>query len=258
MAIASVDEVMLREPRLLVPRQAPVGSVKLDSTGQLATKLLAAYHARDNVFIDLVRNKVFPGTDTVLKGTEYGCGLEFNGSTSKVSVGDVGYLVGASRFSIEMAVIPYAGSMNTRKQLFSKDGTNGREWIFNIEAYGGTNARALLVYFRDDYTYSVQQQTSGAGLQQNRLNHIVVCCNPAIESTQFSINGEITSGVNTGGDAYYLQDTVADAQIGARALSGYTEPFAGVIFYVRVFRGFLTTAEILSLYADPYQFLIPA
>lgn len=41
MAIAAVDEVMLREPRLLVPRMQPLGPVRIDNNHPLAKNIVA-------------------------------------------------------------------------------------------------------------------------------------------------------------------------------------------------------------------------
>ena len=247
-----VDEVMLREPNLLVPGKKPVGPVKIDWSHSLANGLNAYFILNSNQPQDLVTGQ----TGTLNSGASYA--PKSNGMTL-----DIRY------FQADSLSFPYHPNYN----IANLDG-----FTFLENVYQPTNRIANLYIFAPSGS---SPTVDGTNLQQilstkyMRWQYKEGTTTKYVQSTvpiwPTDINIDVFYGlrwINGTGYKYWVNN-VTDIPITTDQIGSFdtSEPFRiGNIsstfecghYWLGLWKRSLTDAEVLSIKSDPYQFLIPA
>lgn len=237
MAIAVLDDVMLREPRLLVPGQQPVRPVKVDVSNKIARALVCFWGGptTGNDLVNVGAVKKYTNATTFKNNNLHhacsGSGIEVTFPARKITKNG-----GCSTF----CVLSCANVTDNNKYIFSSRETNElgfRQDTSNIYAFvEGTGINIPIPGINT--VFSVAFVNSHNVIRAGYLN------------------GLFYSSVTAGG--------VSDGNItgyGVGALyrgSGTEYPFSGSILLGMMFNRVLSPIEIFSLHNDPYQFLIPA
>ena len=239
------DEVMLREPRLLVPGMQPLGPVKIDTTHPLGS---------------LCKFATLPATNTVLtqkgiirgvpagQGTVYsaqGPGATWSANASRLLIPG-GYLLAPNPYSVFVISAASAGAVKTFFSL--RGGTNQFLFAANVNNAGNNTSGQLGLYVGTSLgifsagaidgnrnSYAVTRQANSWSLYKNGIDL------GAIGSD--SLNDFSGSGTSALGNLANLD-------------AAYYHPDG--LYFVCGFNVRLTDSQIASLHADPYQFLIPA
>jgi hypothetical protein len=227
------NDIWLREPRLMVPRQAPLGPVRIDRSHPIGQKVIFGWLP---TMPNYNFGSRFPVTlDTCTRvATRYGIGATF--SAGKYLTYDLTELSGSTDANPKTAlyVVHY--------------GTSTWQWL----SASGTG----------------QLLSCGHGWSATKLE--VGTGNTVIDSP---VSGEFYIIGNNGAiygqtSASYVNGlqtdtwTNTDGRTGiiflGRKSTADTEHFTGIVFAHFVVLGLMSYAEHASFALDPYQFLIPA
>jgi hypothetical protein len=263
MAIAVVDEVMLREPRLLVPRLQPLRPVKIDWSNPLSRGLRFCWTPfAGKLTCDLVSG--VPATE-VGAGTLAGCqyGLAYSaaaGSGNGLSFGAniKPILANSSANTVVSYAAPVAGATGARQSLWSQ-GTDGsspyRQYSLTADAAGAgaSYSAGELAYFHYDLTMMSVASSSAdvidggwhlwAGVRNGAFAAVY---RDGVDVTAYSNNGLAVSSADTAGTTQ-----VSGIQGSSRAMTGRN-------LLVLAWGRAIAPAELMALSADPFQLLTPA
>ena len=257
-----VDEVMLREPNLLVPGKKPVGPVKID-WNHILSKDLAAYwlfqsgHPRDMVgnnhgtyYADVKPNSHQGGSRYCPVSTDEGSALEITDNTVfRPDSNGMTAIVDFEIFTMNTATI---GLLNRYQGVPSAV----RSWLFGLTAGGN-----LIGAFSTNGTYQGANNVNGsATVSINNRYVAAMTWKPStatlyLNGVQDGINTSSASSLHTGSTPLYI----GGPQYSPRGIgSAQNSLLFGHVYSASFYRRVLSTAEIYSLYHDRYQFLIPA
>jgi hypothetical protein len=248
-----VDEVMLREPRLLVPKTQPVGLVKLDLTNGLTRGLVGCWALHQAGWKNLVRGKKWDGQQiSALPLPTHGVRSGISGAIfSGTQVLGVADTVEPADFlrnrDWTIAGICILDSASGYKTLYC----NG-VWHQQVRFEQTTGVMSLLVANK---AY-VAGTTNTASI--NTLTIASASCD-AGGNYQLWLNGLLgASGTTT-------EDFSTALGIGKPAIGAHDynteviyEPMTGVIPLALWSHRAWTAAEHQAFQFDPYQFLVPA
>jgi hypothetical protein len=243
MTQAVVDEVMLREPRLLVPQLQPVGPVKIDFSNPLTNGLVLAKLLGNNVgtlTVTGTRPHVFAGSHMRGFNTTYGVA-----STDKVAATFPDKLVRTYAFTA--VFVNYGGSGLGRLM---------------------DRASTLIIYFQSpniqvarNYSSQSKQDQFINPLLSTKATRLLVLddssgAGSAFRTRLFADGVEVAraGGIDSLGTPSLSSDN--NVYIGNRAAGD--RDYNGLIGDFVVWDRLLTAAEISAYFTDPYQFLIPA
>ena len=249
MANYPVEETLLREPNLWVPRKKPVGRVKIDWTHPL-TRGLAFYMLHSKVngrYRDLtgripVPFTPFDSTEPPLVIGKYGEALDCSS----------GHLVSDGWFGLTEQTFAMA------VQGIHYDSTPGSEMVFSARESGLSNSRLYTFPVGTDIRHYVgNDYDTGLPITVGEY------------TTLAPGRGSLTSGnhrigytngvggvVGTFSSSSGVDDFLA---IGATAGATGGNNCTGKIYWTGLWLSrYLTPVEHMQLHLDPYQFLIPA
>jgi hypothetical protein len=260
MAIASVDEVMLREPRLLVPGNAPTGNVKIDKGHPLGKNLLACTTYAP--FVDLVSGKSLTAYSQYSNydAFKYNFG-GIKGKCLRVYKNDVGDCKGA--YLAAGITHPAGGAGVTDTIYYQQISAQNRVYCGWIPSYGAGNgigwkcylpAGNIEIYGNSYATIS----DPGILAADTSKPHIITL---AADNNSFDmwfdgvLIGSVTTLTVPAASARNWYFPVRDGNTALSDEQGRLE----ADYYLHVAHGRkLSVGEIRSLHADPYQFLTPA
>jgi hypothetical protein len=239
-AILAVDDVWLREPRLLVPQMQPVGRVVVDRTHPLSEGLYGAWlFGRANFGRNLVNNKPVIGiTGTPVIG---GSGTLFSGSSQYVEVAAM------SEFYLDdLTIAVRAKNTNTNNNsIFGGAADTFGNRLNAHVPYSGT------VYF--DYGLTSNGRISVAYTVPTDVP-VNWCFIGAASYLAIYANSQLLASKTDGFEPIAVPS--ANLCVGAFVPSSLYYP--GTIDHFYVWRRKLQPSEIIAIANDPYQFLIPA
>ena len=253
-----VDEVMLREPNLLVPRKKPVGPVKIDWSLPITNGLKTCAIATSVGAIDIVSGQIATNnTSGITKEIEAGKGIVLENAAS----------TDYSTFT-DKNMCPQGTGGYTIIADIRKNGTNNDiTYICGQRVTGGTKSWAITAGGNERLRF---RDHNGSAFV---ANYLIVGKSGSIDdwvNDVFFTIGIKFSG--TGGDdiSFYHDGILSDTYTTANGsnfdnslsfLGSYTGSGSCLsdVNYVYIWQDReLTDAEHASIAADPYQFLIPA
>jgi hypothetical protein len=259
MAIAAVDEVMLREPRLLVPRMQPLGPVKIDRTHPIGKRVVVCALATPSGPVDLASGRPFVkvgGTPTMTpasrgvlantNGANYSWELPLLNTAfdkSEVMLFWYGEQLGAPTIAGGIFVITHS----------SNSGTD--PYIFASLKHQDTSGTSISYAYNSNGTYLANSRTVASML--NKPSSLALHLSRKASSAFGYANGTIQGAAINTYSANATFGTGARIVIGedfGSSRNGASGMYLGVLLSDEV-AGAVTA---LALHTDPYQFLIPA
>jgi hypothetical protein len=239
-----VEKSQLREPNLLIPGKKPVGPVQIDWSNDMTSKLLVCLpftETSSHSTYDLAQNKILTFT-----GTEGISGQDrvFNGTDTYLTVCEPSLLYGTD---ITIFLVSKNANLNDNSVFGSAANTNTSVDRINVHLpYSGR-------VFWDYGTLDSSDRVSVAN---------------TISTTEFS-TWAFTATSNFMGiwkDSALLTSSAAsigrfNSSSNPLILGAFIHTniyYPGTIKAFYIFKRRLLDAEIVSLTADPYQFLVPA
>jgi hypothetical protein len=260
-AILAVDEVMLREPRLLVPRMQPVGLVKVDWFNPLAQGLSFVWLG-SVPYVDLAQGRVRAGNgNTGNTITPIGVGRYASAAgEAGDNFGNV-QAITSNTFTVLSHAAPIASA--SPKSLFSqRRGTSPYEEIGMMANWAISAGSGYLEVYASDVVNSGNRSNAyTANTAVDGKPHVFVGVNGgSYTATQIFVDG-INKTIGTGSGAtnnvFSTNQNTRVNNLAALASTGYTNPDPNYLVMTWSGRA-LSAAEVRSISADPYQFLIPA
>ena len=236
-----VDEVMLREPNLLVPGKKPVGPVKIDWSHPSANGLVGCYLLNSTAVVNLAKGKVgnmLPAEGVIKGNNAY---FPYHLETGEAE----GHLI--DLYSDDL--MPEATIMTSGYQAFVDIGY-GRYWTetgadgseFTISNRTTDNRFTLKVGGTAWYIFGT------------------VSVNPQVVSLSWDqVTGDqrfITQTAKTTRTSAFSPPTNAQVKLGARA--NYHDYGCEWLYWVYFWNRVISDKEEANIRLDPYQFLIPA
>ena len=195
---------------------------------------------------------LYDGTPTNVEfgvGGQINYGARFNGSSSKIDLGNNFNLTEGTGFSISMWVKP--NSLASTFSLMSKDlsGTGNRNWSFSSFTGDESTPR----FFIKSTTGSQIDQEFTSQLVVGTWTHLVVTWNGGLNATDiklyFNSSIQIDNSTPTGSSSIPdVNTTTTTTLIGDS--NNYANHFNGSIDQVRIFSKALDQSEINTLYAE--------
>jgi hypothetical protein len=260
-AILAVDEVWLREPRLLVPGMQPLGPVKIDLNNPLTRELNGLFMPRmGHNFIDIVNN-TFPSLKSgSVVITENGLAVSCAGSAvTQFTRIDKYNLVSAMTIAVAVSITSLA-NYSALMSCWNTNITSGWEFRGGDGATDG-NMCCIRLGATAGEGYLNTIIASSAALAAGDRHKIVAVSyvDATVDGPAYMyVNGkqiETKDGYGTGTGNQGSPST-GSLRIGQRA--DYATDLNGQIHAAWLWGRALTNSEHLSLATDPYQFLIPA
>lgn len=267
MAQVIVDEVMLREPNLLIPRMTPNGRVNVDWGNKLAEGHVDTFLPSQLISVSGILNLERTG-NIQTHGSRNGRVWEgfYQASNHYIKVPRVTNRTDmTSEITLEAlitvkafqtTVSPYISGIYS---MYQSNGTGATAYPgpflrFNDD---GTSGHAAYPTFGIDQSGTVYQVT-GTALSANTLYHIIgtyksgqmqLFVNGVQVATRTDRTGAFTNHASNFGSL--LSDYVV-------AGTAQNRCFNGVLHYARIWNKWCNAAKVVELYRDPHQFLIPA
>ena len=244
-----VDEVMLREPNLLIPGKKPVGPVKIDWSHPLTNKLKHAFILSHLTgYRDLVSG-ILPTTNVATT------------IDNKGAFHNTGYL--------NYPTPDWINSGVTNATFFYRSNgsnlTSGRSG-FGFHAYGATGSRFGVVIYQDDIYFSadiagtLKSVIVSTGWPLYVTTDLAARYDGTLSTASERYVGYINGAEYTSGDAFpaSMETNYSRLYLGAYGYGSvaYYNINTSEIGYI--WNRTLSTAELESIRFDPYQFLIPA
>ena len=257
-----VDEVMLREPNLLIPGKKPVGMPKIDWSHPLSNKLKFYLWQRGPLLLNLVDNSIMyrlpDSVATVVTSVDTE-GEYFYFSTATTATGAIGVanyspLTSSDGSGTGDFCVLYSGSINTASQI-----TRIIYQRRNVSPYihWGINGNDATSGYLNFYLYNggVDSNVTMAGAIDNN-EHVYICQR---KGSDLEIYKDGIIGATAGGSTKDFLTASQDFTIGHYLISGAgAYPNLGDQRFYAGWDRSLSSGEIKSMTADPYQFLIPA
>ena len=238
-----VDEVMLREPNLLIPGKKPVGNVKIDWSHSLAPKELCVIFR--NVAHELVHNTILTeGTALNLITPEVRNGNEMQRFSGAETLSwyhlphPVNYHVGGDKWSLTFHALRDPSATENDSILMGVANTNSQYiWL-----------RSTGIRQKDTGNRDLTFTTNWT-----ELSWITLVYNDGIDGVACYVDGVFKDAYTLSADASTIK--IEDIGCGFNTL---TYSFDGSIGAIYAHDFPLSANNIKSLHADPYKFLIPA
>lgn len=241
------QSVLLREPRLLVPRLKPLGPVRVNYVHPLTRKLLSFHLLTSTLNLANGRLGSFLG-NAYIRGQD---GLILDGTGDQLIIDSTtrsAWTLGTSDFTIIVSFV-WQTPTSSFPALVSNGDTGTGEWMFRnvsgneINFYGVTNAiNAAATHVPSAgtrYVYTADRRGSTVTVNARNERGVIA-----------ATGSDTTASFNMSGSDSY-------AGIGGAANTS-TRWFKGSIDYVGVWGRALLEDEVRNVIDDPYQFLVPA
>lgn len=237
--ILPYDEIWVREPRLMVPGQKPMGPVRIDTRNSLADGL-GHYYPLNERGGSVAHDIVSGANGTISSGLVYEKDyLKWPDTTTRSITVSSGSKLGGNVLTLFLDFI-LDGVLSYTPVMFTN--------------HGGT-----LFYFQEgvvDYVWiaNVNSGTGGGGVG-NRVTSVLV----ANGGSGVHFAQRINMGTLITGAAGGTPETPTTG--GAFKFGGYGNEwnFSGKVFAAGIWpQRALTPSQAVALLRDPYQFLIPA
>ena len=239
MSVLAVDEVWLREPRLLVPGMQPVGLVKIDWSNPITKDLYSFYLSTPYGVFDVAKNKLIPfpvykkytGKNLLITPTQ----------TAELIVESYGNTSGWGHNSTVLQVIQQGAVDYLAPAYFFASSTNWHGYRYYYGAGGG----GQVIAFGSASAYYVPSSYNGKTFAIcTAVSYVGYQTSPA---WAYLDGTEVYSVTNASATA-----TTCDFRMNDRSAMDLGAATFG--FWKRT----LSKSECASISADPYQFLIPA
>ncbi len=259
MGILAVDEVMLREPRLAMPGQKPLGPVAVDMRhplGSLAVvvMLFSPWSRFTNVALAKTAATRVGSPVLGVVGGRFCC--SFNGSSDALQV------------PVNLSITP-AVTIVTSINPTTWNTSGGYNMIYEHTADGLATSGGIAVYNQGNTNLiNAGHRISGTNVK-NAIPRTTIN-----EWTGFATTHDTTlPGTNAGEVEAYQNGLVptftvssatensgnfANSTFNIASRNGGSLWYAGAIEYLFVLSARLSLAQTANLYRNPYQFLIPA
>jgi hypothetical protein len=233
-----VDELMLREPSLLVPRKQPIGSVRINEANPLTNGLAGVWFFRKsaNSLLERFGNSVFTGNARLEKGC-----LVLDGA------GD--YLTASSPITAAPVSLGFvAHSMTAADEVAIMLGTAATAWTGYYIAINTTTPSITAT--------SVKANTfDGSSSARFGTYPLCACMSATASRLQSACNGVLGTEDTSFTDPGELGTTVL--RIGASARNSAGSDIIGELPFACVWKRALTDSELCDWTADPYQIMVP-
>lgn len=239
-----MDELWVREPRLMVPRQVPTGSVSVDKSHFLAHGLKVC----------VVFNKYRP-TDllgNLLTYNSFGANMYFGGGAAGPGLitSDAAGIYVSVPFTttydkgFSLVVHQQAPVRSTQAGWIRFGGSNNSHWTYNNSIYNSVGANGVPINISSESEFDFEQE--------------IVVAMTTVKSGGYDnqqrayFNGKLLASLSN----------VYDMSSPATVLYMCGEPsyngFKGITYSVFAYDRVISPSEASMLSTDPYQFLIPA
>jgi len=254
MAQVIVDEALLREPNLWVPRKKPIGPVKVDTSHPLAKGLHECWlppslqGLMGNISGEWINAPITTAGSANGLGAVSTGGLSTHTSSAQGPISVLGNHAGNLRnrdFSVMSLCIP--GAMAQHGVLF----------CFGSQTFSMRLNSTFTLSLLDANQFDVA--TTSNTTSQGTPTFCGVSVDPSGNYIVY-MNGTVgASGTTTRNFTdYYLEAWLSlNCEVYANKLQFYWE-FGGSLFFTAFWHRTLSSADFDELYRDPYQFLIPA
>ena len=243
MAELIIPDSRFEMPSLFYPNRKPVGKVKIDWGHPLARGLSAYLVVQNGVLVDLV-NGLSPESTAVNVPKLRGESVDLTAANAYID-----YPQGI--ISDPKSALTYTSNVDTKADLsghYLLDGTAGNTESYRV-FWENTSAPRFRIFTSSGAS---NLDLVSYGNAQN-TDDLTLC---------FTYDGEFMRGYVNGG----LSDSLAKtgevtANVDGYRLGGahvYTEKCNVFLYYTAIHNRALTSREVTSLHANPYQFLIPA
>ena len=243
-----VDEVMLREPNLLIPGKKPVGPVKIDWSHPLAPKLFCAVPTQQNI-AELVHS-VLP----TLGGEAYIShrGVETPGTGWDDSVFyPMPFIVPDKNFTIMTGFVNTSASYNYESTMWFIDDNENRF----ISSDSGNKSK----FFCNHRNAGISNGSLTVNFWEDGLDHTLsMTITPNPNSAYFDINISLDETYTVIADTRLIGGTALQTGVYVRSLGANNGSPTGYTKYFYMWDKALSTADRIAIKFDPYQFLIPA
>ena len=239
----NVPKILVREPRLMVPRRVPVSRVRVDGSHRLAKGLKHCVVWGTCRSVDLLGNPLtYTGSNFVFGAGPAGAGL-ITAATSNTYV-SIPMFAGTVADGLTIVVHQHAPTRNTAAGWLRYGGGHHSHWTYNnvIANDQGTNANVWSGItdetdfdFEKEVVVVMTSSRTGGNNNQHRIY----------------IDGKLIK----------ISDNVIDfpSYPTYAHLCGCTyKSFPGITYSNYAYDRALSYQEAIALSLDPYQFLIPA
>lgn len=166
----------------------------------------------------------------------------FNGTSDRITIGDVIDLAGLTTFTVFAWVFPT--SVTVGQRIISKwNGAAGDQYLFAMTSAG------LIEVVAHDASGHQPLRDSSVAVSVNQWSAVAASMNGAAAANMsLYINGVASNGAASGSALVGgIQDTTQPLAIGDDAGAGATAPFHGLICHAAIWNVALTASEIAGL-----------
>jgi len=244
----------LREPNLLIPGKAPVGSVKIDWSHPLSAKLVAAVIITNRGAEDLVSRIAAQNGANITQGVSPSGNRHLTGDGTQTSAGSVSFvdgengLQGSGPHSVVAKLYMPADIVHNRYILGQRGPSYIGTWFFKHLATSKIN----IAHYASNWVYNF----ISTGWPYDTWNTVGYSTDGA-SGTDLNVYRDggyyqtgttllVTDLSNTANDLHFIGETVDDKNANPS------------VEYLYLYQRELSDAEHESIANDPYQFLIPA
>jgi hypothetical protein len=253
-AILAVDEVWLREPRLLVPGMQPVGNMRVDYLHPMAGGLALALPMVNDVDLVTGRRIAWSGTGKI-SPTNRGAALIGNTSSA---TGSIQFTPKATSPYLTIACWFYVNGAPGTDDIMLETSANSNNlagrWALNIAPTGATSKMSLVVW-KGAFPALIELQWTRPS---DSSWHLLVASIDAADVTSAiifidGVSQSFTTPYTNTTSANIVEDTLYLLSRGNGSL------YAGCYLQqLYILSRKLSIAEALSLSSNSTQFLIPA
>ena len=176
-----------------------------------------------------------------------GRALQFDGSTSHASMGDVNSVEGISNLTVAAWIYP--NLTNTRGIIVAKDESGQRSWYLSKSDTSANNTIRFAVGAADAFAYTTTSVLTGA------WTHVAATYSPNEPTNSrilIYINGVVETPSSYLAPQIIVPATTSFLQIGSRQFTGSRQFFNGRIDDVRIYDRAISADEVKQLYGGGY------
>lgn len=240
MTVLAYDEVWVREPRLMVPKMAPLSEKRINPAWANRLRFLVAPWAG----VELLGSSLSVATGTVARTPQFS-NMAYTFSSGALSLTPISKVSVSPPFTV--IVHGYVSSVGAAYTLWSS-GDNANT---NIYYQAGINADGTIRAVSRNTTY---YSSNSSNVVTANVPFVAGARYSSTTSREAILNGVVATP-NT--DASDTPPQTLSC-IGSLARLGYGDYLPGGVFVAAGFSRALSDAEIKDICANPYQLIIPA